>query len=156
MAAPSVFEAVEQVLTNLARSLPEGAAEFVIDQTAETPTRRTIFLLIPSKPSAARVHVDVEEHSDVVAVSLGRGAVFEVPREGHRYTDLDFLDEIRALCVAAVKGKLRETVLFKGDKVVGADAKLRVGTVETGDSWRQLTNPLRRPVRRAYEYEPYA
>jgi hypothetical protein len=153
---PSLFEAVEQVLTSLARSLPAGAAALEVDQAAETTSRRTIFLLIPSNPSAARVHVDVEEHSDVVAVTLGRGAVFEVPREGHRYTDLDFLDEIRALCVAAISGELRETVLFKGDEVVGADAKVKVGSIETGDSWRKLTNPLRRPVRRSYEYEPYA
>jgi hypothetical protein len=89
-------------------------------------------------------------------VSLGLGAVFEVPRGGHRYTDLNFLDEIRALCVAAIRGEFRETVLFKGDQVVGADAKIRVGSIETGDSRRRLTNPLRRPVRRSYGYEPYA
>jgi hypothetical protein len=65
-------------------------------------------------------------------VTLGRGAVFEVPREGHRYTDLDFLDGIRALCVAANCGKLRETVLFKGDEVVGADAKVRSGSLRPG------------------------
>jgi hypothetical protein len=89
-------------------------------------------------------------------VSLGRGSVFEVPREGHRYTDLDCLDEIRALCVAAIRGELRETVVFKGDEVVGADTRLKVGSTEIGDSWRQLTNPFRRPVKRSFEYEPYA
>jgi hypothetical protein len=140
----------------LARSLPEGAAEFQVDPNAETTSRRTIFMLNPSNPSAARVHIDVEEHSDVVAVSLGRGAAFEVPREGHRYTDLDFLDEIRALCVAAIRGEFRETVLYKGDEIVGADARVMIGSTETGDSWRCLTNPFRRPVKRAFEYEPYA
>lgn len=156
MTAPSLFASIEAMLTSLVRSLPEGAAELEIDRTAETTSRRTIFLILPSKSSAARIHVDVEEHSDIVAITLGRGAVFEVPLEGHRYTDLDFIDEIRALCVGAIRGDFQETVLFKGDDVVGADARVRVGSVETGDSWRRLTNPFRRPVMRSYAYESYA
>lgn len=156
MTAPAHFASIEEILTGLVRSLPDGAAELEIDRTAETTSRRTIFLIRPSKPSAARIHVDVEEHSDIVAITLGRGAVFEVPLEGHRYTDLDFLDEIRALCVAAIRGDFRETVLFKNDRIVGANARVGVGSVETGDSWRRLTNPFRRPVRRSYEYEAYA
>jgi hypothetical protein len=62
----SLFDAVEEMVTRLARSLPDGAAELHVDRDAETTSRRTIFMLIPSTPSAAQVHVDVEEHSDVV------------------------------------------------------------------------------------------
>jgi hypothetical protein len=124
----SIFDAVEEMVRGLARSLPDSAAELQVDRNAETTSRRTIFMLIPSKPSAAQVHLDIEEHSDVVAVSVGRGAVFEVPREGHRYTDLDCVHEIRALCLAAIRGELRETVWFKGEEVVAADAKVRIGS----------------------------
>lgn len=153
---PLLFEAVEEVVTAVTRTLPPGVAELTVDRNEEREGRRTILVVTPANPSAARIHVEVEEQLDVVAVSLGRGAIFEVPAEGHRYTDLDCLDEVRALCVAAIRGELRETVLFKGDEVVGADATIKIGSIETGDSWRQFTNPLRRPVKRSFDYEPYA
>jgi hypothetical protein len=42
-------------------------------------------------------------------VSLGRGAVFELGPEGRDYSDLTQIDELRALCLAAVRGDFRET-----------------------------------------------
>jgi hypothetical protein len=77
------------------------------------------------------------------------------PGEGRRYSELGFLDEVRALCLAAINGRLVETVRFQGAKVVGARAKTTIGSVEVGDSWRKVfTNPFRRSTQETFSYEP--
>jgi hypothetical protein len=146
--------AVEDELMRIVRSLPEGVATLSVG--AGDTARRKDLILIPSNPAAARIHVQVDEDLDVVGLTVGRGAVFEVPLEGHRYTDLPYLDEIRAICLAAIRGDVEETVWFKGGDVVGGAARARIGSREIGDSWRQLfTNPLRRSTKKSFVYEPY-
>lgn len=91
-----------------------------------------------------------------IFVSLGRGAVFELGPEGRDYSDLMQLDELRALCLAAIRGDFRETVWFKGDEVIGGRGWAKVGSEEVGHRWRQVfTNPFRRTRKRLYAYEPY-
>lgn len=87
---------------------------------------------------------------------MGRGAVYEVPPEGRRYSDLSQLDEVRALCLAAIRGEFRETVWFKGEDVVAGRGWATIGSEEVGDLWRQLfTNPLRLRRKRSFAYSPY-
>jgi hypothetical protein len=91
-----------------------------------------------------------------IYLSLGRGAVYELAPEGQRYTDLAQLDEFRAICLAAVRGEFTETVWLKGDEVIGARGRAKIGSGEVGDYWRQVfTNPLRRTRKRDYSYDPY-
>lgn len=112
------------------------------------------FLVTPTRSSAARIHAHVDETD--IYLSLGRGAVYELVRDGRRYSDLTQLDELRALCLAAVRGEFSETVWLKGDDVVGARGRARIGSREVGDLWRQVfTNPLRRTRKRVYAYDPY-
>jgi hypothetical protein len=55
-----------------------------------------------------------------------------------------------------VRGEFDETVWLKGDDVVGARGRAKIGSGEVGDLWRQVfTNPLRRTRKRVYAYDPY-
>jgi hypothetical protein len=141
-------------MARLERSLPAGVAE-LLTEVGRTARSKSL-ILIPSNAAAARIHVYVEEDSDVVGVTIGHSAVFEVPLEGHRYSDLPYLDEIRAICLAAIRGDVEETVWFKGGEVIGGTARARIGSREVGDSWRRLfTNPLRHRTKSTFLYEPY-
>lgn len=152
----STGDAVESMMRGLVSSLPDEVAEFSVQSNPSLGRGGRMLVLTPSNPSAARIHVDVSDESSFVSVSLGRGAVFEVPLEGNRYSSLDFLDEIRALCMAAIRGHLVETVRFKGSEVVGARATAQIGKAEVGDSWRKVfTNPFRRSHTKTFTYPPY-
>jgi hypothetical protein len=147
---------VNEVISRLAQSLPEGVATLAVKRNPALGGEWNSFILTPTRPSAARIHVDVDEDSGIVFLSLGRGAVFEVPPEGRRYSDLSQLDEVRALCLATIRGEFRETVWLKGEDVVGGRGSATVGSEEVGDLWRQLfTNPLRLRKKRSFEYEAY-
>jgi len=148
--------AVEAMIRELASALPDGVAELSVQSDPSLGSGGRMLVLSPSNSSAARIHVDVSDELGFVSVSLGRGALFEVPVEGHRYSDLDSLDEVRALCLAAVRGHLVETVRFKGSEVVGASATARIGSAEVGDSWHKVfVNPFRRGQKKTFTYEPY-
>lgn len=110
----------------------------------------------PKRPSGASILVHVDEHVPVIDVTLGRGGFYEVPLERGRYTDLTALDEVRALCLAAVKGRYRETVWLKGDDVIRSSGVAHIGSREAPVRWAQLsTNPFRRAMRLDLAYEPY-
>jgi hypothetical protein len=151
----STIEAVEGVIVRLLEQLPDGAAALSVEN--DISPRGKSLILTPSNPSAASIHVDVSDDSDVVTLTIGRGAVFEVPLEGHRYSRLPYLDEIRAICLAAIHGEIEETVWFKGRDIIGGTGSAKIGSTKVGDSWRKLfTNPLRRATKRSFVYEPYA
>jgi hypothetical protein len=151
----SLADSLEKLIGQIAQSLPANVATLdVKDDTAVSESGSVV--LSPKRPSAARIHIDVDEEARIVFLSLGLGAVYEVTSGGHCYSDLSQLDEVRALCLAAVRGEFRETVWFKGDKVVAARGYARVGSAEVGDLWRRVfTNPLRSRRKCLYEYEPY-
>jgi hypothetical protein len=154
--AGPLSRSVKEVIARLAQSLPEGVATLSVKRRPALGVEWNSFMLTPIRPSAAPIHIDVDEDSGIVFLSLGRGAVFEVSPEGRRYSDLSQLDEVRALCLATIRGEFRETVWFKGEDVVGGRGWATVGSEEVGDSWRQLfTNPLRFRKKRSFEYEPY-
>jgi hypothetical protein len=145
--------AVEIEMQRIVEALPAGVARLSIPSSS--PTNLTL-ILTPTNAAAAPIHVDVDDEAGVVTLTIGHAAVFEVPREGFRYSELEFLDEIRAICLAAIRGDVTETAVFKGDKVIGGSAKAKIGTVEVGDSWRQVfTNPFRRVRRASFSYQPY-
>ena len=151
----SLTSSVEKMIRQIAQSLPERVATLEVkrDSSCNAPFG---FALTPNRPSAARIYIDVDEQARIAFLAIGRGAVYEVPSDGHRYSDLSQLDELRALCLAAVRGEFRETVSFKGDEVVGGRGYAVVGSQEVGDLWRRaFTNPLRLSKKRSFEYEPY-
>lgn len=150
----TMVRVVESEMERLLGALPAGVARLSVLRSSP---KSQALVLTPTNDAAAPVHVDVDEESQVVTLTIGHAAVFEVPCGGHRYSDLEFVDEIRAICLAAVRGEVTETAWFKGDKVVGGSGKAKIGTAEVGDSWRQIfTNPLRRARRASFTYEPYS
>jgi hypothetical protein len=150
----SIAKTVEDEIARIARSLPDGAAKLTVE-AGDTPTSKSI-MLRPRNPAAAPIDVYVDPETEYVGVTLGRGTVFEVPIQGRRYSDLDFCDEIRAICLAAIRGDVSETVWFKGQEVVEARGRAKIGSREVGDSWRAVfTSPFRRRTKRTFVYEPY-
>jgi hypothetical protein len=150
-----VKRSVENLMQSLVASLPQGIASLSVEANAAF-RGGVMFIITPSNPSAARILLNLSDESDDISLCLGRGAIFEVPPEGHRYSDLNSLDEIRALCLAAIRGNFVETVSFKGTEVVGARGKARIGNAEVGDTWRKVfTNPLRPTRKETFTYRPY-
>jgi hypothetical protein len=116
----------------LAQSLPDGVVTLTAKQNSAPGGESNSFTLTPIQPSAALIHIDVDEDSETIYLSMGRGAVYEVPPEGRGYSDLSQLDEVRALCLAAIRSEFRETVWFKGKDVVGGRGWATVGSEEVG------------------------
>jgi hypothetical protein len=151
---PSTTKAVEREVARLMDLIPDGVATLSVEGTGSDGE---YLILTPSNPRAASIHIDVNDHSDVVTLTIGRGAVFEVPLEGKRYSDLPYLEEIRAICLAAIRGDITETVWFKGGEVIGGAGKAKIGSSEVGDSWRRLfTNPFRKSTKKKFIYDAYA
>ena len=73
-------------MARLADSLPAGVARLSDDAGDSAQSRNLI--LAPTNPAAAPIHIYVDNDSDVISVTVGCGAVFDVPLEGHRYSDL--------------------------------------------------------------------
>jgi hypothetical protein len=145
---------VEEILTRLVETLPKNTASLEAIPAETSDNGWSTFTVTPTRSSAARIQVAVDAPD--IYLSLGRGAVYELVPEGRRYSDLTQLDELRALCLAAVRGEFDETVWLKGDDVVGARGRAKIGSGEVGDLWRQVfTNPLRRTRKRVYAYDPY-
>jgi len=146
------IDVVAAVVDQLARALPQNAASV----TRESTEDGAAVLLTPTNEHSAEVRIEVMADLPQVFVNAGRGGVFEVPVEGRRYSDLDALDEIRAICVAVIHGEFHERVWLKGEEVVGGHGVVRIGSSEAGDRWRKLfTNPFTRTVKRSYSYAPY-
>ena len=149
----TTLDDVASVVDQLARALPPTAAVV----TRESTEDGAAILLSPKGEHSADVRIDIMAGNPHVFISAGHGGIFEVPPEGHRYSDLDLLDEIRAICLAVIRGEFRETVWFKGDEVVGGHGVVRIGSSDVGDRWRKVfSNPFTRTVRRSYSYAPYA
>jgi len=144
-----VLDVVERIVA----SLPPGTADLAVEETGPSMTAR----IEPSNPGAAEVAVHVESGVPVIDVILGKGGFFEVSTERSRFSDLEEpLDEVRALCLAAVRGNYRETIRLKGDEVVSSRGIVTIGSREEPVRWKQLfTNPFRRSVHRVLRYEPY-
>jgi hypothetical protein len=150
----STAGAVQALIERLLDSLPTGAAELAVEHDEGSGARYVT--LTPSNRAAAPIHVDVSNDSDVVTLTIGRGAIFEVPLNGHRYSGLPYLEEVRAICLAAIRGEVEETVWLKGDSIVGGSARAKIGSTTVGDSWKKLfTNPLRRATKKSFSYRPY-
>jgi hypothetical protein len=123
-------------------------------QSDDSDSRTSSFVVTPARSSAARIHVDVVAPD--AYLSLGRGAIYELGPKGRDYSDLNQLDELRALCLAAIRGEFTETVWLKGEGVIGGRGRAKIGSSEVGHFWRQVfTNPLRRTRKPVYRYDCY-
>ncbi len=147
------LERVVSVVQDVARTLPDGCASLTLHGDLEN---EVIVGLQPRDGGAAPVVVHAEAGLAIIDVGLGLGGFFEVPRAGRRYSDLDQLDEVRALLLAAVEGRYRETVWLLDEEAVRSNGVVTIGTTDVPVVWAQFRlNPFRRPVRREFDYAPY-
>jgi hypothetical protein len=145
---------VAELLDRLLQALPANAARLEVRPGKDSTEGLVNFIVTPARPTAATIHVAVADPD--IYLSLGRGAVYELAPAGRSYTELEQLDELRALCLAGIRGEFRETVWVKGDDVVGGRGWATVGSAEVGHLWRQaFTNPLRRARKSSHSYQPY-
>lgn len=147
-----ILESLEAVLRDLLRNLPETSASISVRSQPNVSQIR----IIPVNPRAAGISVIVPRNqSEGVTLVAGKGSYFEIPPDGHRYTNLPLLGEVEAIASAVIAGGLRESVRISGDEVVRG-----VGTINLPEPmtvrWRQLSfRPFRKTQGREYSYEPY-
>ena len=93
-----------------------------------------------------------------VVLKVGRGAVFELPLKGRRYTKLEFNKELELLCTAVIEGHFLETVDIVDGEIVGAIGRIDVPDVAkpVKDAWAKIGKTLfRKKTRVQYSYSPY-
>jgi hypothetical protein len=144
---------IVELVEGIVSTLPPGTAVISVERSTTEVAAR----VEPANPAAAPITVHAEVDVPVIDVVLGKGGFFEVSTNRARYSDLEEpLDEVRALCLAAIRGDYKETVRFKGAEVVSSTAVVLIGSREEPLHWRQLfTNPLKRTRRCKFDYEPY-
>lgn len=154
-APPTSLEAeIRRLFEGFADALPPDAASLTIVEDPRPGEGLTISL-IPSSPTAAQISVRVDNAYEVT-LSFGKGSIYEVPTRGRRYTNSPFLEEVRLLCSAVMKGLFTETIWLKGDEVVQTRGEVRIGDKVVPHFWRQLfTNPFRRRRKETISYTPF-
>lgn len=148
---PSLLADVRAVFEDLLRTLPEGCASV----RAEEGEGATTVLLQPSNPDAAPIAAIVPGGGGGVTLVIGRGSFFEIPREGRRYTHLPLIEEVRAICTAAVRQGLEETVEFRGPELLKGTGTIRLAEPVTVRWRRAFFNPFRARTRERVKYQPY-
>jgi hypothetical protein len=147
-----VLESLEAGLRELLRNMPETSAAISVRSQPEVSQIR----VTPTNPRAAAITVIVPNNeSEGVTLIAGKGSYFEIPPDGHRYTNLPLLDEVKSIASAVIAGGLQESVNMLGDEVVQG-----VGTINLPRPmtvrWRQfLFRPFRKKEKREFSYEPY-
>jgi hypothetical protein len=150
-----VSEQIMQLFKELVSALPPDSA--LISLRSEPGC--VVLELSPTRRNAAQIAVTVPDNAATgVTLIAGRGSFFEIPLDGHRYTNLTFLDEIGALCDATIAGNLEESVLLdRGEVLQGTGTiKLAQASKPTTVRWRQIYfRPFRKKERKQFRYEPY-
>jgi hypothetical protein len=144
---------VQRVCQSLIDEYGYGPADITVTQGHDGTT---VVMLSPPASSAARIVVNVESDESLATLIVGQGAVFEVPAGGRRYTNLDAEGEIRAICEAAILGRLREEVWIYRGEVVRARTEIVLDGRPVRNSWRQLPQGfVWWAEKRTHTYSPY-
>ena len=135
----------------LAAGLPDGCASVHVT----VGTQAGIVQLLPRNSRAAPLRAIVSDNDKQVTLIAGRGSFFEIPNTGHRYTKLPLVEEVEAISLAVINGKLEESVVLDGEEVLfgkGTVVLLEPITVR----WRKMFfNPFRRSRSEKFNYESY-
>lgn len=142
----------------LVRQMSDGLGPAVVDLRTASPAPGALTLeLIPTNQASAPVGVRIAASGETDAVvSLG-GTAFEIPAQGAGYSDGSGLDDIRQLISAAIDGRFRECVWYRGAKEVRREGVL----YRTDDREIRLTHVspswfLRRRAKlRETRFDPY-
>jgi hypothetical protein len=137
------LSAISKELKDSIVSVLKGAGQkAILVESCDSNFSPTEFLMTitPTNPRAAPIEVRIV--SDFGAyLHIGRGAIFEVPFTGKRYTDNDFIEEITNLVSGVVYGGFEEEVFMSQSLIVGARGEIKAGVnlpKETSDAWMKL------------------
>jgi hypothetical protein len=149
-----LLENVRALVVELIATLPEKAA---VVQTKSQP-HSTVLEILPTNSRAAPVTIVVPDSAEVEGVTLiaGRGSFFEIPRNGGRYTDFTFLEELKSIIGAVFAGGLEESVTLEGDEVLRGKGTIQLHGEPMTVRWRRLSlRPFRKKDKKHFKYEPY-
>lgn len=150
-----ILKALKLLFQELVSKLPERCAATQVKSEPEC----AVLELVPANPNAAPISVTVPvDEKQGVTLTAGKGSVFEIPPEGHRYTDLPLTEEVRSICLAVIAGTLSESVLLDGDDVLQGTGSIKLPQASTLTEvrWRQIYfRPFRRKDRKHFRYQPY-
>ena len=122
-----------EVFDRLVARLPKECASY---EVAQADSAKLHVCIQPANGRAAPIRSIVG--GEGVTLIFGRGAVFEVPSEGRRYTNLPCSEEVYTLCSAVTKGMFEEIITSLGSRVVGARAKIDLGDSVASSMWREV------------------
>ena len=148
----SLAERTEALFRELLDALPEGCAS--IRRTSET--RVVVLEMVPSRPSAAPISAIVpRDDRQGLTLVAGKGSYFEIPRDGHRYTDQPLFEEVKTICSAVIAGRLEEWVALDGADVVRGKGTIGLHRTVTV-RWRELSlRAFRHKLRNHCRYDPW-
>jgi hypothetical protein len=153
--SPEGLRALKALFQELVSKLPQSCASIHL----RSEPKCAVLDLVPANPNAAPISITVPlAEKQGVTLVAGKGSFFEIPPEGHRYTDLPFVEEVRSICIAVIAGTLSESVLLDGDEVLQGEGsiKLSQASAPTTVRWRQFYfRPFRKKDRKHFRYEPY-
>lgn len=151
-AGQTTGEKIQELLSDILAGLPSGSVSL-----ERAPGENSVVLrAVPSRAGAAPISIVVpKDESHGVVLIAGRGSFFEVPPRGRRYTNLPLGDEIRAICLATIAGRLEEWVVFAGAEVVRGKGVIEIPPTITV-RWGQITSLFRRDKHKVhYQYQPW-
>lgn len=147
------FEELQQLFTELIAKLRPGAALLVVNSEL-CQTSGFHIELRPNSTTSARIAARITNKG--VVLFLGQGAIFEVPSRGHRYTDLDCLDEVRTLSTGVIEGHFDETLMLSAGLIIGATGRVSFGDSIACARWHKaFVNPFRKREKVTKKYDPY-
>lgn len=149
----SLAQRTEEVFRELLEALPDGCAS--IRRTTET--HAVVLEVAPSEPSAAPISaiVPADEGRGITLIA-GKGSYFEIPKDGHRYTDQPLFGELKAICSAVINGRLEEWVALDEGDIVRAKGTIGLDRAVTV-RWRELSlRAFRHKLKTHYRYKPWA
>ncbi len=149
-----LLENVRTLVGELISKLPEKSA---VVQTKSQP-RSTVLEILPTNSRAAPITIVVPDNAEEKGVTLiaGRGSFFEIPRNGGRYTNFTFLEELKSIIGAVFAGGLEEFVTLGGDEVLQGKGTIQLQGEPMTVRWGRLSfRPFRKKERKHFKYEPY-
>lgn len=169
-AMESLREGFLQLFRKLAADFGSGRAS-IAEETFSTsdeielcplnPRAARILVIVPKDEAPALTHVTGKRSifgipRGTVTLVIGKGTIFEIPKEGGRYTEHhSVIEEAEAICRAVLAGRFEERVKIKGDDVVFSRGTVDLPPPVTARWGRIFRNPFRRASVCDLHYEAY-
>jgi len=137
----------------LVEEVGEQYATIHVSDIPTTPKPSLRVSLSPTNPGSAPIIILVSEGQEVF-LTLGHDCRYEMPITRKRQ-ELEILRDVGAVSRAVMAGEFEEEVWFRGDDVVAAKGRLKVGD-KIEKFWTSAFKPfLRGAKHEVFNYQPY-